>query len=63
MLAVGRRNEVRLVPWVERVWFLLDLIFSGADLYPNGNKIQVRSNGSVGRIGPVASIEGETVIL
>jgi hypothetical protein len=48
LLAVEKRNEVRLVPGVKRVRFLLDLISSGTDLYPNGNKITVRSNGSVG---------------
>jgi hypothetical protein len=51
-----RRDEVRLVPRVEWVRFLLDLNFSGTNLYPNGNKIQVRSRGSVGQTGPVASI-------
>jgi hypothetical protein len=53
LLAVERRDEVRLVPWMR---FVLDLKFSGTDLHPNDNNIQVRSNGSVGQTGPVASI-------
>ena len=49
-------REVRVVPRFERVRIMLDLIFCGSARFPSGNKIQVRSSGSLGRTGPFASI-------
>jgi hypothetical protein len=54
-LCLERRCEVRLEPRVERVMFLLDLIFCRTNPYPNGSRFQVRSSGPVGQTGPLAS--------